>query len=230
MKGEGSNMDNRNQWQETIYSKHSKERIYAIIENLDSAVVKSVVKKAFNKVSEGFWHVPASSTGKYHPLYACGDSGLARHTIATIHFAERFAVSENWDKTTTDYVIAALLLHDTCKLGVHFEERYTLFEHPILVILLLDKTELTSDEFNVWIVLNTLISSHMGKWCTPSQRDMQYNIDRIRANFAKVGLTGTTLPIPNTEIAKMVAHCDYLAADKACMLNIFNEDKGAWEL
>lgn len=221
-------MNEQQIWKETAYSVRSKQRINAIIESIVSEPVKSVVKKAFGKVSEGFWHVPASSTGKYHPLYACGDSGLARHTVAAVHFAERFAVSENWDQATTDFVKAALLLHDTCKLGVHFEERYTLFEHPILVFLLLDKSELTQAEYDTWVTINMLIRSHMGKWCTPSQRDLQYNIERITSNFARVGLQGTTLPIPTTEIAKMVAHCDYIASDKACMLNLFDEDKRAW--
>lgn len=216
---------------ETKYSTYCKDNVGKIITeiNRDNSIVGTVTRKAFSKVAEDFWHVPASSTGKYHPLYACGDAGLARHTLAAVHFAERFIISDNIDKVTGAYVKAALLLHDTCKLGVNFEARYTLFEHPILVFLLLSSAELTQEEYNVWVQLNNLISSHMGIWCSPTERDRQYNMNRIMSNFEKVGLCGPNLPIPTSDIQKLVARCDYLAADKECMLTMFESQKGAWK-
>lgn len=217
--------------EETRYSKFCKEQVIEKIAAItqEEKIVGTVVAKAFNNVAEGFWHAPASSTGKYHPLYACGDAGLARHTLAAVHFAERFAISQEWNSVQSAYIKGALLLHDTCKLGVKFEERYTLFEHPLLVFLLLDVGTLTPEERNCWEILNSLIRSHMGKWCKPTARDLQYNVERISNNFARVGLSGLVLPVPMTEEAKMVAHCDYLAADKECMLTMFESEKGAWK-
>lgn len=34
-----------------------------------------------------FYHIPASSTGKYHPEFTLGDKGLVRHTKAAVRIA-----------------------------------------------------------------------------------------------------------------------------------------------
>ena len=48
--------------------------------------IREFAKILINDAPEYFFHVPASSTGKYHPSYALGEGGLARHTKAVMRF------------------------------------------------------------------------------------------------------------------------------------------------
>lgn len=218
---------------DTEYSTECKKMIKSIIdEKITCDLVQRRVRMAFENVNDAFWHEAASSTGKYHPLYACGDAGLARHTIAAAHFGERNCLAYNVDDLSRSVILAALLLHDTCKRGVNFEEKYTVFEHPILVWKLLP------DEINgsTWRVICQLIASHMGKWNKPSEQDMKYGAERIIKNFEDYrgarynnNMEFTYLPMPETPEAIIVAMSDFTASDKDCMLTLFESQKGAWK-
>ena len=104
---------------------------------------------------EYFFHIPASSSGKYHPAYALGEGGLIRHTKAAIHIAhmiEETGIPQQFyrmdllpilDATPTydfqgymDEVFFALIFHDCMKQGLEDlrseENAVTKHEHPIL--------------------------------------------------------------------------------------------------
>ena len=224
---------------DTKYSAHCKKLVNTYIEQIVTPDVRYLLELAFSKVSEDFWHEAASSTGKYHPLYACGEAGLARHTIAAVHFLERWFIAYNCTPYVKDIMLAALLLHDTCKRGIHFEDRWTLFEHPILVRELIDSQQLTPNQRNMWFSICNMIACHMGRWNTPSQKDLEKNMERIVLAFSNY--RGTliqydspqfmnliSLPVPKSFEEQIVANCDFCAADKECMLTIFDQDKEAW--
>ena len=76
-----------------------------------------------------FFHVAASSTGKYHPKYALGDGGLLRHTKAAVRIAHELLINPsitNFTDDEKDLIIMALTLHDGLKSGLEKSE-YTLF-------------------------------------------------------------------------------------------------------
>ncbi|MGB9782609.1 MAG: hypothetical protein ACPLSY_04990 [Moorellaceae bacterium] len=77
-----------------------------------------------------FWRAPASSSGKYHPEWAWGKGGLVRHTKAAMRVAVDLLRAYPHLERKRDYIIAALLLHDTLKHGAG--EGYTVKEHPLL--------------------------------------------------------------------------------------------------
>src|SRR3712207_7076086 len=82
------------------------------IEAIKDISIKQFTIKALESLPEYFWEVPASSTGKYHPQYALGEGGLARHTKGAVKIAlELFNNHTVQDFTSIqkDMIISALL-------------------------------------------------------------------------------------------------------------------------
>lgn len=64
---------------------------------------------------EGFFEMPAASTWKYHPLFAHGYGGLARHTEAVMQGVFQDAVKAGFSPADTDKLLFASGLHDALK-------------------------------------------------------------------------------------------------------------------
>ena len=88
-----------------------------VCEDLRSAVREFLI----DGTPDYFWTDGASSSGKYHPQFSQGVGGLVRHTKAVVMFAEELLRMSSYAYMTDeykDYVIAACILHDTCKYGI----------------------------------------------------------------------------------------------------------------
>ena len=167
--------------------------------------------KVLLNVGGRFWTEPASSTGKYHPNYALSEGGLLRHTKAAVMIAnsllELNCVTNELNAVSPypqikDYIRAALILHDTCKLGIEMEGKYTVHEHPQLAKQLIYNV-LGECEFSD--VVGNLIESHMGQWNTCKWNNIE-------------------LPEPITVPQQFVHICDYLASRKFLEVN-FGENE-----
>ena len=99
------------------------EKELKLINNDD---IRKMVEMTLEKVPEYFYHIPASTTGKYHPAYSLGEGGLYRHTQAAVKIADDITKLHcmYFNDTLHDCVIAALILHDTMKCGDP-QEKYT---------------------------------------------------------------------------------------------------------
>ena len=67
-----------------------------------------------------FWSIGASSTGRYHPAFSQNEGGLVRHTKAVVMFANELLRMAPYCELTVDEqdaIIAACIIHDTCKYG-----------------------------------------------------------------------------------------------------------------
>lgn len=166
----------------------------------DNVLSSAVYEFMTTAIDEKFWSVPASSTGKYHPPFASGDGGLARHTLAAVLIAEDLLeISVLKTNEERDAVRAALIMHDSCKQGVKFGG-HTVWEHPILA------GDMWTEFASSWNtdgactlspetveMIAGCIRSHMGKWNT--------------SKYSKI-----VLPTPKTLPQKYVHICDYLAS------------------
>lgn len=164
--------------------------------------------KVLEKVNDEFFVAPASSTGKYHPTYALGDGGLYRHTRAAVNIAAdllSLKIFDDYNELDKDTIICALILHDTCKSGIDWNNRYTVHEHPILVEKLIRDTLDEEDNGEFAARVAPLIASHMGQWTT--------------TRWSKV-----VLPEPADELQSFVHMCDYLASRKY-LEYIFDDDE-----
>ena len=153
-----------------------------------------------NALPEYFFEIEASSTGKYHPSYALGKGGLVRHTKAAVRIAYDLlsdpCIGDKYSSDEKDLMIMGLLLHDGVKSGVP-KEKYTRFDHPIMMCELImdneDNMELEMEEIEF---VCDVIKTHMGPWTT------DYNGVEV-------------LEKPKTKYQNFVHMCDYLASRKA---------------
>lgn len=86
-----------------------------------------------------------------------------------------------------DYILAALILHDSVKKGFG-KSKYTVFEE-------LAETNGSRRYIECGAIISRLIASHMGQW----NRAFNSNV---------------TLPKPKSDIQQFVHLCDYLASRK----------------
>lgn len=129
-----------------------------------------------------FFHIGASSSGKYHPQFSQGEGGLVRHTKAVVMFLEELLRLSSYayiPEDYKDYAYAAAIMHDTCKYGFGEE---------------LDKTKYTDHAANAaanWEefcetmdyrphpFIAMAIRAHMGQWTTNKDEKPFTNIDRV---------------------------------------------------
>ena len=165
------------------------------IEYITDIRIQQSARTIINNLPDYFFEIQAASTGKYHPKYALGEKGLIRHTKAAVYFANTLFGIYKFDDNTKDLIILSLLIHDGLKKGIK-EEKYTRFDHPIIVGEFLDsiKKDLSLNDKELDEIKNN-VSSHMGKWNTNEYSDV-------------------VLPLPTSVTQKFVHMCDYLASRK----------------
>ena len=160
---------------------------------------KENAKILLNFLPDYFFHMPASSTGKYHPSYALGDGGLLRHTKVVVRLGKELldnhSIGDIFTPEEKDLLLLAMMLHDGVKSGIP-QEQYCRFDHPLLASKLIrdHKEELTLNEQEIDLLCN-MIEAHMGEW----NRDYSGN---------------EILPKPKNRYQKFVHMCDYLASKK----------------
>lgn len=176
---------------------------------LKSDRIRSACLKLINLLPDYFFEVATSSTGKYHPEYAVGEGGLLRHSKAAMRIGFELlndpCIGDKYTEDEKDLMLMGLLVHDGLKLG-NPREKYTRFDHPILMAEYIKENastleELTSEEITF---LGDVIKTHMGPWTT------DYNGNDV-------------LERPKTKYQNFVHMCDYLASRK-CLLVPFDEN------
>ena len=170
--------------------------------------IKSSLITILNKLPEYFYHVPASSTGKYHPEFSLGEGGLVRHTKAAVRIAlELFnnPALNNFTQREKDLIIFSLVVHDGLKSGLTKSE-YTLFEHPILISNFIkdNKNELELSKKDIDFICSC-VETHMGPWTK------NYKGEEI-------------LTPPSTKYQRFVHMCDYLASRKFLDIKFNNNE------
>lgn len=168
--------------------------------------IRRIAEQGVALIPEYFYHVPASSSGKYHPAYAViPDGGLYQHVKAAVAIAQMLYRCESvfhFTQIEKDLCLASLILHDGWKQGVDGSGGHTLHEHPVLAQEILLECIIPEDEVSreYLYLIGENISSHMGQWNTNAR--------------SKV-----VLPVPTTKMQKFVHLCDYLASRKPLEFN-----------
>lgn len=159
-----------------------KELNYIEDENL-----RKFAEYCLERVPDYFFHIPASSTGKYHPEYSLGEGGLVRHTKAAMKIANDIGgLTPNPFGGVVrhlDEVLFALLFHDTFKKGWP-EEEHTHKLHPeIAAKYIMDWYEEypLKDDIDTFVMDNIelCIWSHMGQWDADGELMRPYSPDQL---------------------------------------------------
>lgn len=170
--------------------------------------IKEALVNVLKLLPDYWFTVAASSTGKYHPDYALGDEGLLRHSKAAMRIGFELlsdpAIGDKYTQAEKDLMLMALLIHDGVKYGVP-KEKYTRFDHPILMAeFLMEYEEEIGLEMDDIEFLCDVIKTHMGVWTK------DYNGEEV-------------LEPPKTKYQNFVHMCDYLASRK-CLHVPFDKD------
>lgn len=181
--------------------------VQPVLDTFENEDIKEFAIVLLDDLPDYIWHVGASSTGKYHPVYSLGEAGLMRHQIAVVRFLNFFLELEQYGSKLTsrerDLIRLAGFVHDGRKSGSqedYEKSKYTRFNHPILmadVIRGFDGQYLNHEEIEL---VADIISKHMGQW----------NVDKK---------TNTELPKPNNKYTRMVHVADYLASRKCLTMD-----------
>lgn len=207
------------------------------LEYINDDCLRKIVAKTLDNSPECIVHIPASSSGRYHPSYSLGEGGLMRHVKAAVGIAHSLIATDIFknfiygDKAEevpscvvtacADCVYAALILHD-CMKPDDTPKHSTRFDHPLLAAKLFvdtansclkDDTVLADVNVDMGYleqvipIIKSAIESHMGQW---NQSD--YAPDVI-------------LPTPKTTIEQFVHLMDYLGSRKYLIFDfdVYNE-------
>ena len=158
--------------------------------------IKMSTEVILNLLPDYFYTMPASTSGKYHPLFSLGTGGLVRHTKVACRICEEMFNNEsfcNYDEHEKDLIRMAIILHDGFKSGKTYSN-HTSKDHPLLMANFindnLDSLFISKEDAEH---VSRLISTHMGPWT----KDKEGN---------------EILPKPVTNEELLVHLCDYIAS------------------
>lgn len=188
-----------------------KEVFNEVLESIENEDIKEFADRCLDTIPQYFYEVGASSTGKYHPSYALGTLGLARHTLALCrimnHLFSIESVGAMFNSRERDLMRIAGMMHDTRKSGSQEEygkSKWTKFDHPLLAATVVKEVDgLPNEEKEL---ISTAIVSHMGEWNKDSRSP------------------GIELPKPENKYQILVHLCDYLASRKDIEVKFDSED------
>lgn len=182
--------------------RNEKAKIFdSILDTIENEDIRHFAEECIETIPVYFWEVGASSTGKYHPQYALGELGLARHTCALVRFLNHIlnvdCFGDRFTSREKDLMRVAGMMHDTRKCGddeAYTKSKFTKFNHPLLaaneirsLIGFISEEELE--------IIAVMIESHMGQWNTDKR-------------------SSVILPLPTNKYQKLLHLADYLASRK----------------
>ena len=154
------------------------EKLRSMTSLIANKEIRGFVEKFFDEqVPEYFKHVPASSSGKYHPAYALGDGGLCRHVIATVKMIVHITSLKylRIDSIMRDKMIAAAMLHDAFKQGLDGSGQHTVKDHARVASQEISKYASEINELDPERpTISRMVATHMGEWGGKTQPGNRY--------------------------------------------------------
>lgn len=184
-----------------------KETFYKVVNNFKNETLKEFAIYCADRLPEYFWEIPASTSGKYHPITDLGEGGLVRHSLMTYKVVtDLIRMSEReLDIETEETLQFSALFHDCCKCGTDENSiGHTSHEHPLIASRFLSTKYCefsagTNKKINI-NAIRSCIESHMGKWNTSKYSDV-------------------ILPTPKDWREILVHQADYIASRKYCLFD-----------
>lgn len=193
-----------------------KEIFDQVLTTFENEDIKQFAQNLIITAPEYWHHVPASSTGKYHPAYSLGDGGLVRHTIAVVRFLNHMfnveSVGGQFSSRERDLLRATAIAHDMQKSGSQIDyehNKYTKFDHPLRMASLIRDYKgadniLSDSEIEL---IAHCVESHMGA----------FNTDKRHPDVI--------LPKPTDKYQIILHLADYLASRKDIEMKFEEETK-----
>ena len=160
--------------EETKILKPLEEEMEMITDINIKSFVKSILLRA-----EGFWKIPSSFSGKYHPPDEHNEGGNVLHTKRVLRAAKVISDSYSLSTEERDLVYAACLLHDVTKGVLDKDKGYFHYDpmHPYTVGKFVEKCQQYDKKYagesqssTLFITEETvqsilrLVRCHLGPW------------------------------------------------------------------
>lgn len=165
-------------------------------------LIHAVLLRVAPAIPDKFYLMPASSTGKYHPVTSSGAGGLIVHTKAVFWIAVSILETSVIDVKHPSAVLGATLLHDAWKYNDN-KSGFTVRNHAILA---------------VDIIVETLNDSAL-----ELNRDIETMLRCVKHHNGRFTKEWDGRPMTAEEQVVHVA--DYLASRKFLPLSILNLPK-----
>lgn len=172
------------------------------LDTISSLEISQFGHYLLNRIPDYFFSVPASSSGRYHPIGDLGEGGLVRHSIAVKKMLEHLFEPEGYYEFTDrekDLLRLAALFHDSFKSGtqeMYEQDIHTKHLHPVYAAQFVVMSSIMAEfDYKDACFIADAIISHMGQW---------------NKKLRNSGI----LPKPITAAQKVLHLADYLASRK----------------
>lgn len=175
------------------YTKKSWQEIFQPeLSQIENQEVLKILDNVFNKILPQHKLLPASSSGKYHPLSDLGAGGLIRHSKVVFQIVVELIRATPVLESESEEIMAAALIHDLCKYPDPNNYENSSFTHPVDMAELIRKENFRN--FRAGTIAR-LVQSHMGIW-----------------NKMEKYYPGVELPVPNEFDELIVHYADLIAS------------------
>lgn len=175
-----------------------------VLETIENDDIREFAIKIIDAAPQYFFEVPASSSLKYHPDYACTTPlGLAKHTVALVRILNHMfgveSVANQFTSRERDLLRVSGIAHDMMKSGTQEDyerNKYTKFDHPLRAAKFVESIQDNNISDKDKEFCMHCIESHMGIWNTDKRNP------------------GVVLPTPQDKYQIILHLADYLASRK----------------
>lgn len=157
-----------------------------LLEQIENIKIRKFTEACLKDAPDYLNTIPASVSGKYHPIEATKEGGLVWHIRRACYFGNMFFKSFQWNGNPkkgikpdirSDIVLSALILHDIGKKKSYGKDYWAYVNHPVTASKMISKHKDMLPE-KVFKLIDKCVKFHMGPW-TPKniKKDMtKYNI------------------------------------------------------
>lgn len=156
-----------------------KEKVIEILEaNLSERGFK--LWKGIDRILPDIWHMPTSSTGKYHKKQNGDIPDIAEHVYQMLYAAVKVLRMFNAKPKTTDAdkILMAVALHDSLKYGNLGTRKHTDYQHDKLAADMIASNRDTFSKLLTEDQLHTLeeaVRFHSGQWSTDIPKNEKFD-------------------------------------------------------
>lgn len=128
--------------------------------------IRDFCKLLLTDADDYFFEKPASSTGKYHPQYALGDGGLARHSMSVALIMNDILETNcySFTRIEKDLLICAAIVHDIKKYG-NGTSGFTVKTHPELAgNYVIEESKKANLKSEYALFISDAVLTHMGQF------------------------------------------------------------------